>query len=37
VTITAVEGSVLRGLGWDLMTGQETAFALDLRTGMLVR
>ena len=37
VTITTVEDSVIHGLGWDLMTDKETAFALDLRTGMLVR
>ena len=34
VTVTGVEGSVLRGLGWDLMTDKETPFALDLRTGL---
>ncbi len=36
LTITAVDGNVLRGLGWDLMTDRETPFALDLRTGMRV-
>jgi hypothetical protein len=36
VTITAIEGSTLRGLGWQMMTDKETSFALDLRTGALV-
>jgi hypothetical protein len=33
VTIRAIEGAVLRGLGWDMMTDKETPFALDLKTG----
>ena len=33
VTITAIEGSVLRGSGWQLMTDTETAFAIELRSG----
>lgn len=33
VTITNIEGGVLRGLGWELMTDKETPFTLDLRTG----
>jgi hypothetical protein len=36
VTITGIEGGVLRGLGWDLMADKETPFALDLRTGLRV-
>jgi len=36
VTITAIDGGVLRGLGWDLRTDKETNFALDLRTGLRV-
>ena len=36
VTITAIEAGVLRGLGWDLNTDQETPFSVDLRTGVLV-
>jgi hypothetical protein len=36
VTITNVEGGVLRGLGWDLMTDKETPFALNLQTGLLI-
>jgi len=37
VTITAIEGDVLRGLGWVMMTDKETPFALDLPTGRLLR
>ena len=33
VTITAIEGGVLRGAGWELLTDREMPFALDLRTG----
>lgn len=33
VTITAVEGCVLRGLGWNMLTDKETAFSLDLKSG----
>jgi hypothetical protein len=33
VTIVSIEGSVLRGSGWQLLTDKETPFALDLRTG----
>ena len=36
VTITTVEGSLLHGLGWNLITDKETPFALDLRTGTLI-
>lgn len=36
VTITGVEGDVLHGLGWDLRTDKETAFALELRTGVRI-
>jgi hypothetical protein len=34
VTITAIEGDVLRGLGWQMLTDKETPFAIDLRTGL---
>jgi hypothetical protein len=37
VTILGIEDGALRGLGWDLMTDTETAFVLDLRTGILIR
>jgi hypothetical protein len=33
VTVTSIDGSVLSGLGWDLMTDKETPFSLDLRSG----
>jgi len=33
VTITAIEGGVLRGMGWEMRADQETPFALDLRSG----
>jgi hypothetical protein len=34
LTITAIEGNVLHGLGWNLITDKETPFALDLQTGL---
>jgi hypothetical protein len=34
VTIAGIEKGVLRGAGWEMRTDKETAFALDLRTGM---
>ena len=37
VTITAIESGVLRGLGWKMMTDKETAFAIDLASGTLLR
>ena len=36
VTITGIEGEVVRGVGWELMTDSETGFAVDLRTGRRV-
>jgi hypothetical protein len=36
VTITAVEGETLLGLGWQMMTDKESPFALDLRTGQAI-
>ncbi len=33
ITITAIEGAELHGLGWSMITDKETPFALDLRTG----
>ena len=36
VTITGVENGVLHGLGWAVMTDKETAFALDLASGLQV-
>jgi hypothetical protein len=36
VTVTAIEGAVLHGLGWVMMTDKETPFALDLSTGRVL-
>ena len=36
VTITAIESGVLRGLGWSMMTDQESEFVVDLRDGILL-
>jgi hypothetical protein len=33
ITVTGVEGSTLRGHGWDLRTDRDVPFALDLKTG----
>jgi hypothetical protein len=33
VAIVSIDGSVLRGIGWDLITAKEIPFALDLGTG----
>jgi hypothetical protein len=37
VTITGVEDGLLRGTGWQMMTDRETEFALDVKTGDLIR
>ena len=34
VTISAIEGRILRGLGWSMFTDKETPFSLDLNTGL---
>jgi hypothetical protein len=34
LTIIGVEGGVIRGVGWQMLTDKETAFAVDLRTGL---
>ncbi len=34
VTITGIEGDVLRGMGWEMRTDRETGFAVDLGTGL---
>jgi hypothetical protein len=36
VTITGVDGAVLRGTGWEMRSDREEPFALDLRTGAIV-
>jgi hypothetical protein len=35
LTITAIDGLVLHGLGWEMTTDKETPFVLDLRNGQL--
>lgn len=35
LTLSAIDGDTLHGLGWQMMTDKETPFALDLRTGLL--
>lgn len=37
VTITGIEGAVLHGTGWHMMADKETPFALDLRSGSLLK
>ncbi len=36
VTIRAIEGAQLHGLGWNMMADKETPFTLDLRTGLRI-
>jgi hypothetical protein len=36
VTITKLDGEVLHGLGWEMMSDKETPFAVHLRTGRIV-
>jgi hypothetical protein len=36
LTIIGVQGAVLRGIGWNLMTDKETPFSLDLQSGRLL-
>ena len=36
VTLAAIDGDTLHGLGWNMMTDKETPFALDLITGALL-
>ena len=36
VTVTSVEGGVLRGLGWEMRSDKETDFVLDLKTGQQI-
>ncbi len=33
ITVTAIDGWTLHGMGWTLTTDKETPFVLDLRTG----
>jgi hypothetical protein len=34
LTLEDIDGSILHGLGWDLLTDKETPFALDLTSGL---
>lgn len=36
VGIVSIDGNVLHGLGWDLLTARELPFSLDLRTGLRI-
>jgi hypothetical protein len=36
ITIVAIDGAILRGRGWDLLTDKETDFALDLASGQRI-
>ena len=36
ITLGAIEGDTLHGMGWDLMTDKEVEFALDLRGGVAI-
>jgi hypothetical protein len=36
LTLAAIDGPILHGLGWDLMTDKEISFALDLKTGLRI-
>jgi len=37
ITVTSIEGRVLYGLGWNMITDKETPFALDLDNGQLLK
>jgi len=37
LTITAINGAILHGRGWQMMSDKETPFALDLVTGLPTR
>jgi hypothetical protein len=37
VTVTGIDGNVLRGLGWSMFSDKEEAISLDLQSGTLVR
>lgn len=36
VTVSAIEGTTLRGFGWDMFSDKETSFSMDLKSGALV-
>ena len=37
VTIAGIKGGTLRGIGWNMMTDEDTPFSLDLRNGILMK
>jgi hypothetical protein len=37
VTVSFIEGGLLHGRGWNMMTDKETRFTLDLKTGLLAQ
>jgi hypothetical protein len=37
VTVASIEGGVVRGTGWEMRSDREKPFALDLRSGGLIR
>jgi hypothetical protein len=37
VTITEMEGSMLHGVGWNMLTDKEGPFSLDLQSGSILR
>jgi hypothetical protein len=36
LTITTIDGPILHGLGWNMLTDRETPFALDLQSGAVL-
>jgi hypothetical protein len=36
VTVTSIEGGVLRGTGWEMRSDEERPFAVDLKSGLVV-
>ena len=36
LTVSAIDGETLHGLGWQMVADKETPFAIDLRTGLRV-
>jgi hypothetical protein len=36
VSVTSVESTTLRGLGWNMITDKETPFTIDLHSGALM-
>jgi hypothetical protein len=34
VTVTSIEGGILRGVGWEMQSDREVALSLNLRNGL---